>query len=58
MNGEGNSWVSCGKEISTRMESSADVVHLFPCPSRQQDLKPALKVALGTVGRKNISDLG
>lgn len=40
------------------MESIADVVHLFPCPYRQQNLKPALKVALGTVGRKNMADLG
>lgn len=57
MNGEGNSLVSCGKEISARVESIADVLHLFPSPYGQQDLKPALKVALGTVGRKNISDL-
>lgn len=58
MNGEGNGLVSWGKEISARMGRIADVVHLSPCPYRQQDLEPALKVALGTVGGKNISDLG
>lgn len=34
MNGEGNSLVSCGKAISTRVGSIADVVHLFLCLCR------------------------
>lgn len=56
MNGEGNSLVGFGKEMSTGVGSIADAVHLFLHLYRQQHLKSALKVSVGAGWRNNFSD--
>lgn len=58
MNGEVDCFVGCEEKLSLEWKTLQMLSIYSLWTYRHQNMKPALKVALGTAGRKNTSDLG
>lgn len=58
MDGEMDCLVDCEKKLSLEWKTLQMLSIYSLCTYSHQNTKPALKVALGTAGRKNVSGLG
>lgn len=58
MNEEVDCLVGCEKKLALEWKTLQMLSIYSPCTYRHWNMKPALNVALGTAGRKNVSDLG
>lgn len=58
MNGEVDCLADWEKELSLEQKTLQMLPIYSLCTYRHWNMMPALKVALGTAGRKNVSDLG